>query len=189
MQRVSRSGPAGRGLTAGRLAQRQAEAGLPPEAITRLILTHMRPDHIGGMLAGQAAVFPSAAVQVSDVELAFWTNDAASAPEGVGDWFELARSVAAAYGERITPFAGEADLGGGLSALPMPGHTPGHAGYRIQRRPRAAPPVGRQHVARVPAVHPPETDIVLDTDSVLAEQTRRAAGRLNPALAPAVQNP
>lgn len=163
------------GPTAGALAQRLTAAGLPPETITRLLVSHMHPDHIGGMLAGEAAVFPNATVRVSDVELAFWTDDAraAAAPEGTMGWFDLARAVAATYRGRITTFTGEADLGDGISAVPLPGHTPGHTGYRVSDGDAQLLLWGDStSLASLQFSHP-ETGIVFDTDSALAEQTRR----------------
>lgn len=163
------------GPTAGHLAQRLTEAGVPPEGVTRMILTHMHPDHVGGMMAGEAAAFPNAVVQVSDLELAHWTDDAnaAAAPEGVRAWFDLARAVAASYGDRITTFSGEADLGGGLSAVPMPGHTPGHAGYRVGDGDAQLLIWGDSTSLASLQFSRPETGIVFDTDSALAAETRR----------------
>jgi glyoxylase-like metal-dependent hydrolase (beta-lactamase superfamily II) len=121
------------GPTAGNLPNILAAVGVSPEAVSRVLLSHLHPDHIGGMLTGDTPAFPNATVHVSEADRAFWTDaaNAAAVPEAIRPWFDLAGRVISAYGDRMMPFTGDADFGGGLSAVAMPGHTPGHSGFRI----------------------------------------------------------
>ena len=164
------------GPTAGRLAAALDPLGLSPADITRVVLTHMHPDHIGGLVtADGAAVFANAALHVNDPELAFWTDEAiaASVPADSQPFFSLARTVAAAYGERVTPFTGEADLGGGLSIVQTPGHTPGHCAVRVSSGDAQLLIWGDAAAIAALQFSHPDSGIAFDADGALAAQTRR----------------
>src|SRR2546425_9924456 len=46
--------------------------GLKPEQITDILLTHIHPDHSGGLTVGGRRVFPNATVHVNKLELDYW---------------------------------------------------------------------------------------------------------------------
>lgn len=122
------------GPTLGFLPRALAEAAIKPEDITQIILTHMHPDHIAGTIdAAGNAVFKNATLRVNADDYAFWMDESirAQAPENRQGFFDVAKAAAAAYSDRLSMFEGAADLGGSLHALPLPGHTPGHSGFRI----------------------------------------------------------
>ena len=121
------------GPASGKLASVLKAAGIAPAEISEILITHMHPDHIGGMMAADGAAFPNAVVRVSAPDLGFWTDEAIAAgvPESSQPFFALARGVADAYGERIETFEGQADLGHGVTSMPLPGHTPGHSGFIV----------------------------------------------------------
>lgn len=117
------------GDSLGRLVDNLRAAGTEPAQVTRLLATHLHPDHVGGALADGAATFPNAELVVSEAERAFWTDES-NVAEGMEPFFETARNVLEAYGDRLRPISGEAEIGP-ATAVPLPGHTPGHTGYRI----------------------------------------------------------
>lgn len=163
------------GPTAGNLAATLAGVGIAPETITRLVFSHLHPDHIGGALTGNAATFANATVHLSSTERAFWSNPANSAavPDAMKPWFDLAGLMLAAYGDRVQVFDGDADLGGGLSAIAMPGHTPGHTGYRVSSgAEQALLWADSTAIASLQFTHP-DAGIVFDTDSAQGAVTRR----------------
>ena len=120
------------GPGAGRLPASLHAAGVAPAAIGTVLLTHMHGDHVGGMLEDGAPRFPNADVLVPAAELAYWHDDAArdAVPEAMRGRFAAIRQAVAPYGERIREFTGTAPLPG-VTAVPLPGHTPGHTGYQM----------------------------------------------------------
>ena len=120
--------------TLGRLGANLRAMGVAPEDIDVLLLTHLHVDHIGGMIAADGTpMFANADVILTEAEHAFWHDDAilASVPVEQQGMFRLARDAVAAYGPRVERIAGEAEVLPGITSVPLPGHTPGHAGFLI----------------------------------------------------------
>ena len=164
------------GPGAGRLGAALAAVSVTPELVNRIVLTHMHPDHVGGLMAGDAAAFPSATVHVSQTDLAFWTDEgiAAGAPDAAKPFFALARAVAAAYGDRIMPFDGDnVDLGGGVTSVSLPGHTVGHTGYRLSSGNDQMLIAGDVAAMAAFQFATPDVGLTFDTDGAMAVATRR----------------
>lgn len=162
------------GPTAGRLAAALADAGVAPDDIGLVLITHMHGDHIAGLLRDGAPAFPGAEVRLAEADLAFWTDEAnlAQAPAAAQPGFALARAVAEAYEDRINPFSGDTDIAPGITSMALPGHTPGHTGFMIQSGDAAlllwADIV---HIAAVQFRHP-QASLTFDTDPAQAAETR-----------------
>lgn len=123
----------GFGPTCGHLAGNLDAAGTDPASIDKVLLTHLHADHANGLLTDTgAAAFPNAEIFVAEAEFAFWHSDEmADKFAGFADFFTAARAALAPYGDRVNRFDGAAEPAPGITAQPLPGHTPGHTGFML----------------------------------------------------------
>ena len=121
------------GPTAGKLPANLAAAGVAPGDIDLVLLTHLHGDHTGGLVHNGTAVFPNAAVGVAEAEFAYWLDDAnaAKVPEARRGGFATAKAALAPYMGRLHTLT-SAPAAPGITPVPLPGHTPGHTGFRIK---------------------------------------------------------
>ncbi len=163
------------GPTLGRLPALLETMGLAPVAVTRIISTHLHADHVGGLLtAGGGARFPQAELIVQESEAQFWADDAAraQAPKGMDDFFVAARTTLAAYKGRTRLVNGAAELAPGMTAMSLPGHTPGHMGVLLNDGTERLLVWGDIiHSTSLQLPHPAWT-VVFDVDPAMAAATR-----------------
>ena len=165
------------GASAGHLLANLAAAGVQPGEIDTILLTHMHPDHSAGLtdMATGRANYPKAELVVHENEPRHWFDDAAMARGTEREkklMFQQAREQTAPYRDRMRTFtAGE--VFPGVTALPIPGHTPGHTGYLIESGGERLLIWG--DVVHMPEVQVPrpEVTMVVDTDPDGAEASRR----------------
>src|SRR6266404_4756508 len=67
------------GPTGGKLPQSLRAAGAPPENITDVFVTHIHPDHTGGLMNGNTKVFPNATIHINKREVDYWFNKSIAA--------------------------------------------------------------------------------------------------------------
>ena len=153
-----------------------ASLGVSPDAVDVVLMTHLHRDHAAGLIDGAGqALFTKAELVVHEDELAFWQDDANRSrlrPSQRVD-FDIAKRVLAAFAERLRPVAAGGGVPG-VSAVPTPGHTPGHTAWLIDS--------GGEHlliwgdVVHFPAIQfaHPGASVVYDLDSDTAASARRA---------------
>lgn len=109
-----------------------ADHGLRPEDVDRVLVTHLHGDHVPGLWDGAFPYFPRAEILVPEKDLAFFTNRALmeTVPEARRSGFGLAAHLQQAYGSRVRAIV-DGPVLEEIAAVPLPGHTPGHTGYRI----------------------------------------------------------
>lgn len=164
------------GPTLGHLLASLRAAGTEPDQVEAVLLTHMHPDHSNGLCdpAG-GRVFPRAELIVHEAELRHWQDDAAmgAAPERKRiRYFEAARRQLGPYRGQLRPIAGS-EVFPGVTAMPIPGHTPGHTAYLIADGADSLLIWGDTvHIPEIQTRHP-EVTLDFDSDPAAAAATRR----------------
>ncbi len=121
--------------TAGLAAKGGLEAaGITPESVDTIMISHMHPDHIFGLMEKDtnAQIFPDAELVVGETEYNYWT-DPALIPKLPERRQGLAKRIQATFPEwkNVTQFKGEKELAPGIRAVESFGHTPGHVSFHI----------------------------------------------------------
>lgn len=148
---------------AGWILQALTQAGIAPQSIDRVVLTHSHPDHIGGLFDGRGHVaFPNARLVLASAEWDYWR---ASARDTTRALLDLLR----ARFDRIDP---PAEVAPGVRLRPAPGHTPGLVMVEITGGPDRLTCTSDVIAHPLHLTHP-DWGIVSDWDQPLALAARR----------------
>jgi glyoxylase-like metal-dependent hydrolase (beta-lactamase superfamily II) len=164
------------GPTLGKLGDNIRAAGVSVADIDTVLLTHMHPDHSNGLCDGMGKpIYPDAELLVHQNEVAHWLDDAAMAvaPERKRiRYFEAARRQLKPYSGQLRTFK-DGEVFPGVTAVPIPGHTPGHTAFRIGEGSEAVLVWGDTvHVPEIQIRHP-EVTLDFDSDPDAAAAMRR----------------
>lgn len=113
--------------------------GIAPEKVTHTFLSHAHSDHIGGFVTENKAIFPNAALHCLRDEIDFWRSpspDFSKSKRAKGplpgmikdarDKFDVLQPNLQVHRD------GTSLLNGAITLVAAPGHTSGHAGFRIR---------------------------------------------------------
>ena len=120
--------------SAGFMTDNLAAAGVKPDDIDIIIISHFHPDHIDGLKTKDGAkVFSKAEIKVPEPEWAYWMNDAhmSGVPKSVHGYFLNARRIFGDIAKEVTHFSPGAEVAPGIVSIPAYGHTPGHTAFAI----------------------------------------------------------
>ncbi|MCX8954415.1 MBL fold metallo-hydrolase [Ruegeria sp. NA] len=115
------------GLGQGGIQAALADAGVSPDQIDVVVLTHMHPDHIGGMTTDGAPTFANARYVTSATEYDFWS--AQESGNNVGD---LVAAKVTPLAEKMSFIGDGEQVASGITAVAAHGHTPGHTVYHLE---------------------------------------------------------
>ncbi|SDI32832.1 MBL fold metallo-hydrolase [Aliiruegeria lutimaris] len=151
------------GLNAGGITAALAEAGMSPDDITKVVLTHMHGDHIGGLMNDGAPTFANASYVTGQAEFDHW---AAAGNEG----FDTKVKPLA---EKMS-FIGEGDsIAPGITAMAAFGHTPGHMNYMLESEGKQLLIAADLANHYVWSLAYPDWEVKFDMDKTAAAATRR----------------
>lgn len=166
------------GPNLGKFAANLKAAGYTPDQVDEIYITHMHPDHVGGLAANGQANFPNAVVRAQKQESDYWLSQAQMAKEPAkADYFKGAMASLNPYvsAGKFKPFEGDVELVPGVSTHSGKGHTPGHSTYVVESKGQKLVLIGDLiHVAAVQLDHP-EATMSFDTDQKTALAERRQA--------------
>lgn len=121
----------------GRIQSNLAAAGIAPEAVSAIIISHAHGDHINGVLNKDGSLaYPKARYFLSKVEHDFWTGNPDLSKVGFSD--AQKKDFIAGAQKHIAAIKPKAELIDATSKVfpqlafeATPGHTPGHISMRL----------------------------------------------------------
>jgi len=122
------------GSVGGKLPESMAAAGYQLEQVSDVLITHIHTDHSGGLTRGGKMMFPNATIHVGQADVDFFL-DRANLDKGLKpEYLEEALKTVGPYQRagKLKPFAAESEILPGITAIPTPGHTPGHSFFRVE---------------------------------------------------------
>lgn len=167
------------GPTLGKLAANLKAAGYAPEQVDEIYITHLHPDHVGGLAQEGKAVFPNAVVRADKHDTDFWLSkvNMEKAPADAKGFFQGAMASLSPYADagKLQPFEGDTQLAAGIKAVSSYGHTPGHTTYVIESKGQKLVLIGDLMHVQAVQFDDPSVTIQFDSDSKAALAQRKAA--------------
>lgn len=120
--------------SAGSLIANLAAAGVTPDAVDTVLISHFHPDHIDGIKTKDGdKVFRNAEILVPEPEWTFWMDDGnqSRASGAVLGYFRNARRIFRDIAKDVRRFTPGAEVAPGIVSLKAYGHTPGHTAFAI----------------------------------------------------------
>lgn len=161
---------------AGQLFPNLAAAGVKPDDIDTVVISHLHPDHINGLKTASGGIaFPAAQIVAPEQEWAFWMSDEnmAKATSPVDkNYFNNTRKILSDMKDRVGMYSWGKEVASGVTALETAGHTPGHTSFAIASG--NARMLVQSDVTNIPAffLQNPDWHVMYDHDPEQAQKTR-----------------
>ena len=157
----------------GRLVANLKSAGIQPEDLDAVVITHAHGDHCFGLMTDTGKPnFPNAQIYMTLSDLAFWTDER----NGINDMFKAmiagTRAQLLPNRDRIVTIKDGQEILPGIQAIAAPGHTVGHSVFMITSEGKSlcnAGDLGHHHVISLAM---PKLPFAFDTDGQQAVASR-----------------
>ena len=150
-------------MAKGSLVASLAAAGIAPDAVTDVLITHSHGDHVGGLATADGKpAFPTAAVRMAAAE---WS------------WMQANQGAAAlvtAIAAQVKTFAPGAVVVPGIRSVAIDGHTPGHVGYEVMSGSDRLLDIGDTAHSTIVSLGKPDWAMGFDNDKAQGKLSRRA---------------
>ena len=160
----------------GWLAERLGEAGITPEQVDIVVLSHLHPDHVGGMMENGRPLFRRARFVTGQVEFDHWARtdySSASPEDNVYRTSRLFQSNVRPIAERFSFVRPGAEVAPGIQAVEAYGHTPGHLAFHLESAGQRLLFWGDCAHHEVASLAHPEWHALFDMDKERGVATRR----------------
>lgn len=165
---------AGRRPKAGQLRARLAKAGVAPEDVDVVVITHFHGDHIGGLLEAGASAYPNARYVLGQTEYDFWSNEDLLFDDKMAQRAQLVQDNVVVHAEKATFIAPGQSVVSGIDAIDSHGHTPGHMSYHIESEGKRLLVLGDVCNHYVVSLQRPDWHVRFDMDKEQAVAARKA---------------
>jgi glyoxylase-like metal-dependent hydrolase (beta-lactamase superfamily II) len=151
------------GLNPDGITAALAAAGITPDQITHVVLTHMHPDHIGGLAGANGPTFANAAYVTGALEHNHWSAQPS----------EQFTALVQPLSDRMTMLDDGGTVAPGITAMLAAGHTPGHMVYMLDSGGQRLAITADTANHYVWSLARPDWEVRFDADKAAAAATRR----------------
>ena len=165
-------GEMGRDNHVGQLRRRLHQAGYAPEDIDVVAFTHVHPDHIAGVMEGNAPAFPNARYVIGRKEFDEWSSGEKIPPQRAQNR-DLFLKLIPPLADRMTFLEDGQTVVPGITAEAGFGHSLGHMMYRVETAGKSLLIWGDVTNHYVFSLKYPDSTVGFDDDREMATATRK----------------
>jgi glyoxylase-like metal-dependent hydrolase (beta-lactamase superfamily II) len=153
------------GPRTGHLLVSLQAAGIDPQSIDVVALSHAHPDHVWGLACEDGKPhFPNAQIHITEADLDFWTDEAKLSDPALGRYIGPIRDTLLPLRDRIVFVKDGQEVVSGMQAFSTPGHTVGHTSFVISSQGDSIVYVGDLGHQPILQMENPRAEFARDTD-------------------------